>query len=88
VPGPSPDEPDRPASRAEVNSPSQTTSSIHYTRANVSIELCVCRSGGPQDALANDLGEHGDSGLARGARVMRHAAAESGIRSTMKRSLP
>jgi hypothetical protein len=61
MPGPSPREPDRPASRAEVNSPFWTTSSIHYTRANVLIELCVCRSGGPQDALANDLGEQGDS---------------------------
>jgi hypothetical protein len=39
---------------------SETTSSIRYTRANVLIELCVCRSGGPQDALANDLGEHGE----------------------------
>ena len=40
---------------------SRTTSSIHCTSTNVLIELCVCRSGGPQDALANDLGEHGDS---------------------------
>jgi hypothetical protein len=30
-------------------------------RANVLIELCVCRSGCPQDALANDLGERADS---------------------------
>ena len=40
---------------------SQTTSSNHYTPANVLIKLCACRSGGPQDAPANDLGEHGDS---------------------------
>jgi hypothetical protein len=67
---------------------SRTTSSIHYTRANVLIELCVCRRGGPQDALANDLGEHGDSMSSTWCSGHATRRSESGIRSTTKRSLP
>jgi hypothetical protein len=60
VPGPSPREPDRPASRAEVNSPfSDNFEHSLHPRQCANRALCVQER--RPDALANDLGEHGDS---------------------------
>ena len=67
---------------------SRTTSSIHYTLANVLVELCVCRSGDPQDAWRTIWASTATRWSSTSCSGHATRRRESRIRSTMKRSLP